>query len=174
MRYNWAVFKEISIIWKKCVALKYIINDQYSLDIVAYLIYIPNIQLHVDSLVLHDPTAYKRLFGRLIYLTITKPDISFSVQCLSWFMSKLTQLHYQATLRVLKYLKGSLAQGLLSTTTNSLKLKAYCNADWARCPLTRRSVTSFWYFLVFLWFLGNQRNKQPFQDLLLNLNRDQW
>ncbi|CAL9007107.1 unnamed protein product, partial [Prunus brigantina] len=49
--------------------------------------------------------------------------------------------------RLLYYLKGAPSQGLLFPSHGSLHLTAYCDADWARCPFTRRSVTGYRIFL---------------------------
>lgn len=62
---------------------------------------------------LPNPEPYQRLVGKLIYLTISRPDIFFSIHVLSKFMHKPTVLHYQVALRVLRYLKGCPSQGIL-------------------------------------------------------------
>ncbi|BBH04611.1 RmlC-like cupins superfamily protein [Prunus dulcis] len=80
-------------------------------------------------------------------LTVTRPDLSFVVHVLSRFMHEPHQPHLDAALRVLRYLKGSPGQGILFPTTNNLKLKAFCDSDWASCPTTRRSVTGYCTFL---------------------------
>jgi hypothetical protein len=56
---------------------------------------------------LKDPSQYRRLVGRLIYLTITRPDIMYSVHVLSRFMHAPHKPHMEAPLRVLRYLKGA-------------------------------------------------------------------
>ncbi|XP_059315470.1 uncharacterized mitochondrial protein AtMg00810-like [Lycium ferocissimum] len=51
---------------------------------------------------LKDITGYQRLVGRLLYLTISRPDISFTVQMLSQFMQQPKALHWEATLRLIR------------------------------------------------------------------------
>ncbi|CAM8951298.1 unnamed protein product [Rhodiola kirilowii] len=92
---------------------------------------------------LDDPLLYRKLVGKLIYLTITRPDMSYTVHVLSQFMQKPTTDHLQAVQRVLRYLKGAPAQGLFFSANSDLVLHAFCDADWASCPLTRKSVTGY-------------------------------
>ncbi|KAK6120357.1 hypothetical protein DH2020_045895 [Rehmannia glutinosa] len=96
-----------------------------------------------DGVLLSDPGSYRRLVGRLIYLTITRPDISFSVNMLSQFMHAPREPHYQAALHVLRYLKSSPGNGLLFSSTCDFQISAYSDSDWASCPTTRRSTTGF-------------------------------
>ena len=93
------------------------------------------------SLLLDDPTKYRRLVGRLIYLTITRPDIAYSLQTLSQYMSRPTTAHLSAVHRLLRFLKQTPGQGILLPSHSSLQLSAFCDSDWARCPDTKRSVT---------------------------------
>ena len=55
----------------------------------------------------------------------------------------IRQLHLDAILRVLRYLKGSPGQGILLWSDSSLQLFAYCNSDLAACPMTHRSLTAY-------------------------------
>ncbi|WVZ94097.1 hypothetical protein U9M48_040034 [Paspalum notatum var. saurae] len=59
-----------------------------------------------DGEPLDDPTRYRHIVGSLVYLGVTRPDISYSVHILSQFVSAPTQLHYSHLLRVLRYLRG--------------------------------------------------------------------
>lgn len=90
-----------------------------------------------------DPSQYRRLVGRLIYLTITRPEITYSVHILSQFMQAPKQEHWNAAMRVLRYLKSSPGQGIILPKDNDLHLVGYCDSDWASCPLTRRSVSGY-------------------------------
>ncbi|XP_061370183.1 uncharacterized mitochondrial protein AtMg00810-like [Gastrolobium bilobum] len=94
-----------------------------------------------------DPPSYRRLVGSLLYLTNTRPDISFVVQQFSQFVANPMKAHFNAACRVLRYLKGSPAKGLFFPSDNKLQLSAFADADWATCPDTRKSTTEFCVFL---------------------------
>ncbi|CAH9146225.1 unnamed protein product [Cuscuta epithymum] len=94
-----------------------------------------------------DPDRYRRLVGKLIYLTLTRPDICYSVHILSQFMQCPKVAHWEAVLRVLRYLKSHPGQGILLRSDSPLTLTGFCDADWASCPVTRRSVTGYFVSL---------------------------
>jgi hypothetical protein len=71
-----------------------------------------NTKLSYAGDLLKDPSQYRRPVGRLIYLTITRPDIMYSVHVLSRFMHAPSKPHMEAPLHVLCYLKGAPGQGL--------------------------------------------------------------
>ncbi|XP_050888555.1 uncharacterized mitochondrial protein AtMg00810-like [Lathyrus oleraceus] len=100
-----------------------------------------------DGALLEDPSSYRRLIGRLLYLTNTRPDISFSVQHLSQFVSKPLVPHYAVATTILKYLKSAPAKGLFSPVSSSLKLTGYADSDWARCHETRKSIIGYCVFI---------------------------
>lgn len=55
--------------------------------------------------------------------------------------------HWEAALRVVRYLKGNPGQGVLLDSHCDLRLYGWCDSDWATCPLTRRSLTGWIVFL---------------------------
>ncbi|RVX06393.1 Retrovirus-related Pol polyprotein from transposon RE1 [Vitis vinifera] len=61
---------------------------------------------------LDDPTLYRRLVRSLIYLTTTRPDISYVVHQVSQFMSSPRHLHLAAVRSIIRYLRGSPTRGL--------------------------------------------------------------
>lgn len=92
---------------------------------------------------IRDAEQYRRLIGRLIYLTITRPDISYSVHILSQFMKATREMQWDAALRVVKYLKGTAGQGIMLSSKSELNMSVYCDADWSACPVTRRSLSAY-------------------------------
>ncbi|KAM2653586.1 hypothetical protein EV2_025207 [Malus domestica] len=55
--------------------------------------------------------------------------------------------HYDAALRVLRYLKDTPGQGILFSSQSLLQMKAFFYADWAGCLVIRRSTTGYCVFL---------------------------
>ncbi|CAH9074495.1 unnamed protein product [Cuscuta epithymum] len=102
---------------------------------------------HATGAPLADPEQYRCLVGRLIYLAVTRPDITYSVHIFSQFMQKPLAEHWSAALRVVRYLKGSPGQGILLRADSDLTLIGWCDSDWAACPLTRRSISGWLVFL---------------------------
>ncbi|KAL0307059.1 UNVERIFIED_CONTAM: Retrovirus-related Pol polyprotein from transposon RE1 [Sesamum radiatum] len=96
--------------------------------------------------VLSDPEPYRRLVGRLLYLGFTRPDISYGVQQLSQFLQHPCESYWHAALHVVRYLKGTSTTGLFFPCSSSFQLQAYCDADWASCVDSRKSISGFCVF----------------------------
>ncbi|XP_019254303.1 PREDICTED: uncharacterized protein LOC109233019 [Nicotiana attenuata] len=82
-----------------------------------------------DGAQLIDETHYRRVLGKLQYMSFTRPDISYAV-------NKLSQ-----------YLRGTIQFGLRVTPNCDFNMHMYSDADWAG-DLTDRSSTSG-YILFF-------------------------
>uniref|UniRef100_A0A1J3D4V3 Copia protein n=1 Tax=Noccaea caerulescens TaxID=107243 RepID=A0A1J3D4V3_NOCCA len=109
----------------------------------------PSIKLALDSdePVLEDITPYRRLVGKMMYLTITRPDITYAVNRLCQFTSAPKASHLKAAHKVLHYLKGTIGLGIFYSAESDLLLKGFTDADWNSCGDTRRSTSGFCMFL---------------------------
>lgn len=94
-----------------------------------------------------DAAAYRRLIGRLMYLQITRPDITFAVNKLSQYSSAPRESHQLGVLKILHYLKGTIGQGLFYSAKSELQIQAFADADWGSCKDTRRSTSGFCVFI---------------------------
>ncbi|KAM6556207.1 hypothetical protein CsatB_003226 [Cannabis sativa] len=90
-----------------------------------------------------DRGRYQRLVGRLIYLTHTRPDISFAVSVVSQFLNNPFEEHMDAVYRILRYLKGTPGKGLMFRKTLNKDLQIYTDADWAGSLTDRRSTSGY-------------------------------
>jgi hypothetical protein len=80
-------------------------------------------------------------------LSLTRPDISFTVNKLSQFMHKPTVIHWQSVKQLLRYLKQTLQFGLHIYRSSCNTLQAFSDTDWAGNRDDRRSTGSFCIFL---------------------------
>ncbi|KAK2411429.1 hypothetical protein QL285_046706 [Trifolium repens] len=94
--------------------------------------------------VLSDPTLYRSIVGALQYVTLTRPDIAFSVNKACQFMSKPLDTHWKAVKKILRYLNGTISFGLCiqpALQGPPFSLRAYSDADWATDQDDRRSIS---------------------------------
>ncbi|XP_021738225.1 uncharacterized protein LOC110704725 [Chenopodium quinoa] len=89
---------------------------------------------------------YKHLFGHLIYLSFTRPDLAYSVHILYQFLHEPRCDHWEAGLRVVRYVKGCPGQGILLHANCDLTLSGWCDSDWASCLLIRRALSDWLVF----------------------------
>ncbi|XP_027192635.1 uncharacterized mitochondrial protein AtMg00240-like [Cicer arietinum] len=109
---------------------------------------LPNLKLQKDDGNPYpDPKLYRHIIGRLLYLTNTRPNLSFSVNKLTQFVSYPMHSHFVAATRVLHYIKGCPGKGLFFSSSSSLQHSAFSDNDWAACPDSRKSITGFNVFL---------------------------
>ncbi|KAK1408451.1 hypothetical protein QVD17_40235 [Tagetes erecta] len=101
----------------------------------------------LDGTPLPSPTDYRAFVGALQYLSLTRPDVAFTVNKLSQFMHSPTNIHWSALKRLLRYLHGTMHHGLLIRRHSPLNLHAFTDADWAGDKLTYRSTTGYIVYL---------------------------
>ena len=75
-----------------------------------------------------DPTYFKSLVGSLRYLTYTKLDILYGVGLVSRYMETPGQSHLNAAKRILRYIKGTLNEGMFYSSSKYFKLFGYSNS----------------------------------------------
>ena len=73
-----------------------------------------------DGDLLPNPHTYRRLVGSLVYLTITRPDISYAVNLVSQFITTPRHLHLTAVKRIIRYFLGTVSCGLYYPKDNPL------------------------------------------------------
>ena len=78
---------------------------------------------------LRDPKRYRWLVGRLNYLTITRPNISFLMSVVSQFLQSPCDSHWDVVIRILRYIKGTLGQGVLYENRGYTQIVGYCDAN---------------------------------------------
>ncbi|XP_071704401.1 uncharacterized protein [Rutidosis leptorrhynchoides] len=98
--------------------------------------------------IIKNMSVYQKLVGKLIYITVTRPDISYVVHVLSQFMHAPTVSHLKLAFRVLKYLKGCLGKGIsINKGMKNFDITAFVDSDWGKNLLARKSITGFCFCL---------------------------
>src|SRR5258708_32043794 len=101
---------------------------------------------------------YQQMVGSLMYTVIgTRPDITFMVTHLSQFLTKPTKNHFGAIKHVFRYLKGTCdiklsfpysQQQQQYNASDALILEGFTDSDFAGCPDTHHSISSYIFKLA--------------------------
>ena len=97
------------------------------------------------GVLLEDPTMYRKMVGSLIYATISRPDVSYSVGLVSQFMQELRKPHLDRVWRIIRYLCATVDYALFYAADTPLELYAYTDADWAGSAHDRRSTSGYMF-----------------------------
>lgn len=118
---------------------------------------VPTLQ---DGTSLTDATEYHSIVGGLQYLSLTRPDVEFTVNKLSQFMHCPTSQHWSLVKRLLRYLRGTADHGLFLRRNSPLSLHGFSDAEWAGNIDDRTSTSTHVVFLghnAISWSLKKQR-----------------
>jgi hypothetical protein len=91
---------------------------------------------------------FRSVIGSLMYLMVsTRPDLAAPLSILSRFLANPGPIHWEATKKVLRYLRGTVSMGLKYQRTGSIDPYVFCDANWASCPDTCRSSTGYVFLM---------------------------
>jgi histone deacetylase 1/2 len=95
-----------------------------------------------------DSTQYRSVVGALQYLTLTRPDLCFSVNKVCEYLHAPSTAHWTAVKRILRYINGTTQISITFQPSYSTLLSAYSDADWAGDIDDRRSTGGF---AIYFW-----------------------
>jgi hypothetical protein len=94
-----------------------------------------------------DPIAYCQIIGSLMYLVHTRPDIFYAVNSLSQFMCELEHIYMVVAKHVLRYVRGTIAYGLIYTSSGGVMLHGYTDSDWMGSTMDWNSTSRYCFSL---------------------------
>ena len=108
---------------------------------------VPGVHLTREGETFEDLERYRRLVGKLNYLTVTRPDIAYSFSVVSQYLSAPMVDHWATIEQILCYLKGASGRGILYSNHGHNRIECLSNADWARSKEDRRSSSGYCVFV---------------------------
>jgi hypothetical protein len=94
-----------------------------------------------------DATLYRQLVGSLLYLTHTRPDLSFAVGLVARYMQTPHESHWKAAKRILRYVRGTVQFGIHYSSGGTPLLVGFTDSDWAGDPDDQKSTVGYVFIL---------------------------
>jgi hypothetical protein len=94
-----------------------------------------------------DQREYRSMIGSLLYLTVTRPDIQFTVGLCVCFQASQCSSHRTTVQRIFRYLKHTPEFQIWYSASSSLDLVGFSDADFAGCGIDRKSTSGTCHFL---------------------------
>ncbi|KAM2012318.1 hypothetical protein ACFX1T_024197 [Malus domestica] len=102
-----------------------------------------NFKDETSGIQLENASEYQMLVGKLIYLTITRPDIAYAVSFVSQFMHSPSCHHLQLVKRIIRYLKSLVSTGIFMQNNGHFTIEGYTDSNWAGNILDRKSTIGY-------------------------------
>ncbi|XP_028124551.1 uncharacterized protein LOC114321575 [Camellia sinensis] len=78
------------------------------------------------------------MIGSLLYLTASRPDISFSVGACAHYQASPKESHLLAVKRIIKYVNGTVGYVVWFSIDTTAEISGFSNVDWAGCANDRK------------------------------------
>ena len=78
-----------------------------------------------------EQTLYKGKIGSLLYLTASRPDISFSIGVCARYQSDFKEYYISSIKRIIRYVNGTSNYGIWYSFDTNASLVGFSNVDWA-------------------------------------------
>jgi hypothetical protein len=94
-----------------------------------------------------DQREYMSMIDSLLYLTVTRPNIQFTVCLCAHFQASPRSSYWTTIQRIFRYLKYTLEFGIWYSTSSSLDFVGFFDADFVGCGIDQKSTSSIYHFL---------------------------
>ncbi|KAK0578805.1 hypothetical protein LWI29_016460 [Acer saccharum] len=108
-----------------------------------------------------EQTLYRGMIGSLLYLTASRPDISFSVGVCARYQADPKESHLSSVKRIIRYVNGTSNYGIWYSFDTNASLVGFSDADWAGNCDDRKSTSGGCFFLgnnLVSWFCKKQNS----------------
>ena len=107
-----------------------------------------------------DEELYQSMIGCLMYLTATRPDITYVVNLLLRYMHCASEIHLEASKCVTRYVKGTIDYGIEFNQVQSYDFHGFSYSNWVGCVDDMRNTLAYCFSFGYGVFSLNSKKKE--------------